>query len=271
MEQRGKKNRTIAGLITLLFHGGLVLISIYTVIWSAPEELAYGIEINFGSTESGQGKVKPPTQPAKTSKSKPASQSPSEPPKTTPPVQNVQTTPPQTTVPQPQAPEIEQPVEQIAEPPSSKSQPEVQPEPSSAPAKVILPTPPDLGSPNSQGNTQIENGDQGSEEGRLNTDALLTDPKNIPTGAQLDMPGWGWKEPPEKVDQSQEQGKIIFEIAIDENGEIIAVKTKFRSVSKVVANFYQAQVNSLIFIPNNPDISQEGITKGYITFIIQSK
>ena len=170
---------------------------------------------------------------------------------------------------QSEAAEVEQPTDQVAE--SQESQPEPDSKTSPPPAKVSLPTPPDLGASTSHGKTESKTGDQGSEQGTLNTDALLTDPKNIPAGAQLDMPGWGWEEPPEKADQSQEQGKIIFEITIDENGEIIAVKTKFRSVSKLVANFYQAEVNKLIFVPNNPDANQEGVTKGYITFIIKAK
>ena len=242
MREIFKRNNLIALLITISFHVLLVLVSIYTAIWSAPPKLPYGIEINFSSEKSVSSEVRYAVQSSKpTSQPKPA-------------VEKVEAVKTDTEIPD-EASDVKAVEEKV------EDFEQVTPEAESQ----KLPIPPELES-STNAKTKLSN-----RTSKLNTDALLTKFDEAPSGAQLDMPGWGWEEPPKKVDQSEEQGKIIFEITIDENGEIIAVKTKFRSVSKLVANFYQAEVNKLIFLPNNLEITYDGITKGYITFILKAK
>ncbi len=116
--------------------------------------------------------------------------------------------------------------------------------------------------------TQGEVGDQGNPQGNLNADALLGTASGG-GGAALDMPGWKWDQSPDVVDQSTEIGKVVFEIKIDDEGEVVAVKTIYRSVSKIVANVYQQAVLDLTFTPEATEVKP--ITTGRITFVITSK
>lgn len=111
-------------------------------------------------------------------------------------------------------------------------------------------------------------GDQGNPQGDLNADALLGSASGG-GGAALDMPGWKWDKSPNVVDSSVEVGKVVFEIRIDDEGEVISVKTIYRSVSKGVANVYQQAVLDLTFTPETTAVKP--ITTGRITFVITSK
>lgn len=122
---------------------------------------------------------------------------------------------------------------------------------------------------NNNGDVEGAKGDQGSKKGSLNADALLESAGGS-GGTALDMPGWNWIEPPVVDDNSSETGKIIFEIQIDDFGEVISVKTIYRSVTKMVVDQYRSAVEELSFEPNNGDTDIQSITTGRITFIIRS-
>lgn len=111
-------------------------------------------------------------------------------------------------------------------------------------------------------------GDQGNPQGDLNADALLGSASGG-GGAALDMPGWKWDQSPDVVDQSTETGKVVFEIKIDDEGEVVAVKTIYRSVSKAVANVYQRAILELTFTPETTAVKP--ITTGRITFVITAR
>ncbi|NME69669.1 hypothetical protein [Flammeovirga aprica] len=123
---------------------------------------------------------------------------------------------------------------------------------------------------NNNGNVEGTKGDQGSKKGSVNADALLESAGGS-GGTALDMPGWNWIDPPEVDDSSRETGKIIFEIQIDDFGEVISVKTIYRSVTKQVVDQYREAVSELTFEPTNGDTDIQSITTGRITFIIRSK
>ncbi|MBD0400772.1 hypothetical protein [Flammeovirga sp. EKP202] len=122
---------------------------------------------------------------------------------------------------------------------------------------------------NNNGDVEGAKGDQGSKKGTLNADALLESAGGA-GGTALDMPGWNWIDPPEVEDSSRETGKIIFEIQIDDFGEVISVKTIYRSVTKQVVDQYREAVSELTFEPTDADTNIQSITTGRITFIIRS-
>lgn len=123
---------------------------------------------------------------------------------------------------------------------------------------------------NNNGNVEGAEGDQGSKKGTVNADALLESAGGS-GGTALDMPGWNWIDPPAITDESNETGKIIFEIDIDEFGEVISVKTIYRSVTKMVVDHYRDAVEELTFEPTDSESDIQSITTGRITFIIRSK
>ncbi len=275
-----KKAKLIALMSTLLFHLILIVLAIYVIVWSAPEYAKnYGIEVNFGFEELGKDADKP-IQPLLPIKNEILTSTPQEifsSPKYIPQQSIVSVTE-----------KAYESVEVDAVTPEKTNQnidlktestQIVQPTPKEKfeKQKISLPSPPELNNKTkvqniqNQGNIKNKKGNQGNINRKINQDALLGTANNLPNGAQLDMPGWGWEKPPKKIDQSQEQGKVIFEITIDEKGEIIGINTVFRSVSKLVANFYQKEVEKLTFSPNNPDTKYDGVIKGNITFIIKTR
>jgi len=90
-------------------------------------------------------------------------------------------------------------------------------------------------------------------------------------GASLDLSGWMWDSKPSPNDQSDENGYIIFEIKVDEEGEIIGVKTIEKTVSPVVEQVYKESIRDLTFSRTADNSSSASISTGKITFIIQSK
>lgn len=90
-------------------------------------------------------------------------------------------------------------------------------------------------------------------------------------GASLDLSGWMWDGKPNPDDQSDENGYIIFEIKVDEEGEIVGIKTLEKTVSPVVEQVYKQSVRDLTFSRTSDNSSSALISTGKVTFIIQSK
>ncbi|MEO9967797.1 MAG: hypothetical protein ABJF11_18540 [Reichenbachiella sp.] len=91
------------------------------------------------------------------------------------------------------------------------------------------------------------------------------------TGSSLELAGWDWDFRPEPDDKSSENGKIVFEITIDEEGEIIGIKTLEKTVSPVVEKVYRDAVMELTFSRKSDNRVAAARSIGKITFIIQSK
>ncbi|PWJ42289.1 hypothetical protein [Sediminitomix flava] len=121
-----------------------------------------------------------------------------------------------------------------------------------------------------QGNVEGATGDQGNEKGEINADALLNS-SGGKGGSNLDMPGWMWMDKPKVSDSSSETGKVIFDITIDDVGEVISVKTVTSTVSKSTEQKYKEAVYQLLFEPTDQDADVNSTTSGRITFIITTK
>ena len=90
-------------------------------------------------------------------------------------------------------------------------------------------------------------------------------------GASLDLSGWIWDFEPEPDDQSDESGKIVFQIIVDEEGEIVGLKTLEKTVSPVVEKKYRDSVMDLTFSKTSENSSVAATSTGRITFIIKSR
>jgi protein TonB len=90
-------------------------------------------------------------------------------------------------------------------------------------------------------------------------------------GSSLNMSGWIWDFKPEPDDKSTENGKIVFQITVDEDGEIIGIQTIEKTVSPQVEKVYKNAVMDLTFSKTSDNQSVANNSKGVITFIIQSK
>jgi len=88
-------------------------------------------------------------------------------------------------------------------------------------------------------------------------------------GASLQLNGWKWDDKPDKKDPYNETGKIVFQIKVDNEGNIVEVKPIEKTVSPGVVSFYQEQVEKLSFTKTKDNTEAAEVSTGKITFIIK--
>lgn len=93
---------------------------------------------------------------------------------------------------------------------------------------------------------------------------------NNSSGAMLELKGWTWDNIPRPNDLSDEVGKIVFIIKIDQFGEIIQIKTLERTVSLKVEAIYREALEMISF-SRTSTINNKGISTGKVTFFIRYK
>ena len=122
----------------------------------------------------------------------------------------------------------------------------------------------------SQGDNADSAGDEGDPQGTVDSRALYGN-YGGGGGPLLELTGWIWDFAPNPQDTSNENGRIVFEIKIDDMGEIISVRTLETTVSPAVERIYKTEVESLTFSPISTNTTPAAISTGKITFIIRSK
>jgi hypothetical protein len=91
------------------------------------------------------------------------------------------------------------------------------------------------------------------------------------TGALLELAGWMWDTAPQPQDHTDERGKIVFQITIDDLGEVIAIKTLEKTVSPLVENIYKEALTTLNFSKTTDNVVYAPTFTGKVTFILQIK
>jgi outer membrane biosynthesis protein TonB len=265
-----KKNNLIGWSVSLGIHLLLFLLMFFAMAWQrqipAPPE--YGIEVNFGTDDQGFGDVQEMT---------PSSPEPQ-------PQQSVQPATSQEESSQEPAAEPENIVrgdEEVAMPPAktdavAKVVPTPVETPKANPSKTPTPAslfPSDKGgsSSNNNGNKPGTTGDMGKTNGNPDVRGIYDgNPGKGSGGSSLDMAGWRWDSKPQVRDESNEEGRIVFEVKVDEEGNIIGVRALEKSVSPALVRKYQKEVEGLSFSRTSGGNNGAGAT-GRITFIITSK
>jgi periplasmic protein TonB len=121
-------------------------------------------------------------------------------------------------------------------------------------------------------------GDQGNPNGDINAKALYgslgsggNGNGGNGNGASLDLSGWRWERRPKVKDENEdENGKIVFQITIDENGDIIKINTLESTVNASVEKLYKNEVEKLTFVKTDNKIPAL-TSSGRITFIIRAR
>lgn len=90
-------------------------------------------------------------------------------------------------------------------------------------------------------------------------------------GATLELAGWKWDKVPNPDDTSEECGKIVFEIKVDENGEIISIQTIEKTVTPMVEKVYADALRGLTFSKTSQSQSYSSISTGKVSFILVEK
>ncbi len=286
MDEQEKRNRR-AGLLTSLgIHAAVLAVLFFVVAWRAPDPPLpeYGIELNFGLDDQGGGEIQPdkpvgdegeshlpesvdqPTEAtseeADKSNEEPAAEAAEQAvSKTESPVtvkEEKKVTPPAK---EPVKTET-QPVKKDAAETASKEAPKV-----TAPADATK-----KGDAASQGDEPGKTGDKGSAEGTLDAKALYGTPGGAGgTGTGLQMTGWNWAEDPTIPElPDNENGRIIFEIKCDANGDITAIETIERTLSPRAEQLLKDMIrkNSLVRTSGGK-VPEE--SKGRFVFVLRTK
>jgi outer membrane biosynthesis protein TonB len=265
-----RKNRKISLIVTASLHVLLFLILFFIPAWREPDPPIpeYGIELNFGLDTQGSGEALRP-EPTPVVEEQTIEQTPPEAVEEvaeTEPSEVVEELSPSETVTQPEpSPDV---VEEIPEAPVETAE-EVEEETTE---EVQQPEREVAGQAQSanQGDNESEAGDKGKEEGTVDARAIYG-AQGSSKGASLQMEGWNWDYIPRPDDTSDESGRIVFQITIDDQGEVIGVRTLERTVSPSVERLYREAVVQVTFSRTADNLRPTPTATGKITFVIKAR
>ncbi|MEL7001749.1 MAG: hypothetical protein AAFN93_03340 [Bacteroidota bacterium] len=290
-----EKNKRKGMIIAAGSHALLFILFLFLLAWKAPDppNPEYGIEVNFGLDNVGTGEVQPETPVNETTSEEEAA--PEELPEEVVEEEVVEESEP--------VEEVSEPVqEQVVETPvTAQESPDVVPEVKEEPKKPepkpeekkeeVVEKPKEQekketvkpsdgangkdGESNeqesaNQGDNADEVGDKGEEQGTLDSRALYGRAGGG-DGSALEMTGWNWDFRPDPKDNSSENGKIVFEVKIDDQGEILQIRQLESNVSPSVAKVYKEEVQKLTFSRTDFNSIVPPTSTGRITFVIRSK
>jgi outer membrane biosynthesis protein TonB len=305
-----KKNQRIGMGVSIGIHGLLLVLFFLIMAWREPDPPVpeYGIELNFGLDAVGSGEIQP-EQPSATPQlieeqiiseeiiEEPAEETVEEVPVEETPVQEEPNLIEEQIIQDSEmedSPDVIEPSETQPEPPVEQEiEPEIVEETTPEPEEEeVVEEQPVARNDNasetvvdgqgtseeadsdaettSQGDDTDVAGDEGDEQGTLDSRALYGT-YGGGGGPLLELTGWIWDFAPDPKDTSNENGRIVFEIKIDDMGEIISVRTLEKTVSPAVERIYKNEVASLTFSPISSNTSPAAVSTGKITFIIRSK
>lgn len=122
---------------------------------------------------------------------------------------------------------------------------------------------------NNNGDDASGVGDKGNPNGKINAKEFYGTPGGSATGVAFDVSGWALASRPSVNDDSDETGKIVFQIKVNESGDIISVRQLQSTVSPSVSEVYRRAVQRLRLRPKGG--TTPPTATGTITFIIKAK
>ncbi|MBC8152830.1 MAG: hypothetical protein H7Z72_07965 [Bacteroidetes bacterium] len=122
---------------------------------------------------------------------------------------------------------------------------------------------------NNNGDDRSGVGDKGNPGGKIDATGLYGKPGGMGSGVNFAVEGWSMSGRPNVNDDSDETGKIVFELTVNQSGDITNVRTKQTTVSPSVVDVYKKAVQRLRLVPKSSVTPPT--SKGTITFIIKSK
>jgi periplasmic protein TonB len=287
-QQEENRNKQKAGMYSLAVHSALLILFFFLIVWKEPNppHPEYGIELNFGLDNVGSGdnqNTTPANNSQKTEDSKPEESAKSEP------VEEITPQPVESNTENIKVADVnpvESPVFEEEKPKKVTETKPVNKEKEVAKVKtenkvVEKETKTDgaqgkdgqtsEAKASNQGDNKEKVGDKGDPKGSLDSRALYGTQGGGGGGASLEMAGWVWDFKPRPKDDSNESGRIVFEIVIDDQGEIISVRTIERTVSPAIEKIYRQEVEKLTFSKTSDNTIPAPRSSGRITFIIRSK
>ncbi|BDD09265.1 hypothetical protein FUAX_16970 [Fulvitalea axinellae] len=273
----------------------LVLLFWWLKVWTAPDPPipVYGVELNYGTSKTGGGKRQPqtPVKPTPVKEetveeapqedvSEPVEQpveevvEPVEQPVEDAPVEEAPTETETETTAEPVDSDTPAPTEELKKPEKPAVVDDVKKAEKPKKKPVLFPGKSDSKKPSTgHGDDAKDNSDKGVETGKKNDKKpILYNGASGKGGDKptLEMTGWRWDAVPRPQDKTEESGKIVFRIKIDDRGEIVEVVTLEKSVSTSLEQVYKTAVFNLTFSPKASNVRPAPFTTGKITFVIKS-
>jgi hypothetical protein len=124
------------------------------------------------------------------------------------------------------------------------------------------------GKPGNHGDDPGKTGDKGNPQGELDAKALYGKPGGGAGGSSLELSGWMWDDKPNPNVPNNESGRLVFEIKVDSNGDIVSIRTLERSVSVEAEQACRRSVEKLTFSKTGSNVP--ALSTGKITFVIRA-
>lgn len=295
MENSENKNKRIAFLVSVGLHASLFLTFFLLISWKAPYPPApeYGVVLNYGVDDQGGGEIQPEKSVGnspvddKTNELKENEKSlTDEPTKSADQKEEVKETKTDAPI-SDETSDVavktekkkteEKPKEKI-----EKVEPKKEVKPNTEEKKVVKAEAVYSGTSGtkkgetnqSQGDDPGKVGDKGNPQGKLDAKALYGKPGGGGggNGFGLGMSGWEWASTPKIPDlPDSENGRIVFEIECDEDGEIVSIKTLERGLSAKAEQLLKDEIqkNSLVRTATNGAVASK--SKGTVSFVLKAK
>lgn len=276
-----RKNKRIAMLTTAGINVLVLLMLLFIVAWREPNppHPETGIELNFGMDMQGSGAIQP-KEPVKSSEvpkeeevTEPAQEETQEASVAQDEVQPVE--PAVTTQESPvevkeeKAKPVEKPAEKKEEAKKQQTETPVKKEPVPDPNALFNPNK-TKGTADSHGDDKNKVGDKGNPEGQVDKNALYGNAGGGGGGSSLELAGWQWdSRPAPKIPDHEMGGRIVFEIKVDGNGDIISIRKIEGAVSPETEKVCRQAIEKLTFTKTGANVPD--VTTGKITFVIRSK
>jgi protein TonB len=124
---------------------------------------------------------------------------------------------------------------------------------------------------NNNGDRKGAVGDQGDPNGSLNSNALYGTPGDGGPGPKLELTGWNLAFRPEK-DKTNENGKIVFNIEVDSEGELTRITVLEKTVSPSLVKYYQDEIERKWSVERTRDnVKPPPRASGTYTIIVRSR
>ena len=281
-----KKNRRIAAITAIGLHAALLVFFFFVVGWRAPDpplgELGY--VINLGFDDQGSGDVQPEERVG------------SEEPKTNPETQPI--TQPEEQQQEKVTPQETNPDDQlVAEDDEAVAVKDVQKKPEETPEKKTEPvkekpdqktvtkepekplavydpnakkgTSTNVGKPGGEGDDTNKPGDKGQPDGQPGPGLYKGKAGGGGGGAGLSIDGWLWDEVPSvKPPEAESNGRLVFTIKVNADGEIIDIKKESGTLSIEMENRCRREIEKLTFSKTGTNVPS--VSTGKITFVVLS-
>lgn len=285
---RDLKNKRIAFLISAALHASLFLTFFFLISWRAPYPPApeYGVELNFGLDDQGGGDIQPDAPVGNPNvEAKSTDQKADEKKEEIQPVKENQQAQVEEKKDDKVISDETSDVEVTAKRNKAEDKPKEKVEVKKEKAEDVKPTiekkavysgasGEKKGETNqSHGDDPGKVGDKGNPEGKLDAKALYGKPGGGGggDGFGLAMAGWEWASQPKSPEiPDNENGRIVFEIECDDNGDIVKITTVDRGLSLRAEQLLKAAIQKSSLQRTSSGTAPTR-SKGQVVFVLKTK